>query len=43
MDAELLSDLTDFVSACRWAGPDGMETLKSEAWKLYQRLMERKP
>lgn len=40
---QLLSDLIDFVSSCRWAGPDGIETLRAEAWKLYQRLMERKP
>jgi hypothetical protein len=36
----LLSDITSFISSCRWAGPDGLDTLKSDAWKLYKRLID---
>lgn len=30
-----IKELLDFVSACRFAGRDGLETLKSEAQRLY--------
>jgi hypothetical protein len=42
MSEQLTKDLTDFVSACRYAGPDGLDTLKAEAWELYRRILEEK-
>ena len=31
---ERIADLEEFVSACRYAGPDGIEQLKKEAQEL---------